>query len=42
MYWEHAGHAAVRHGNHRALLPRGTQPWELYDLIRDISGKGKV
>ncbi|MEM9658654.1 MAG: arylsulfatase [Planctomycetota bacterium] len=32
MFWEHAGHAAVRHGDYKALLPRGSKDWELYDL----------
>lgn len=35
MYWEHAGHAAVRHGNYKALRPRKTKQWELYDLSTD-------
>ncbi|EMI57087.1 arylsulfatase [Rhodopirellula sallentina SM41] len=35
MYWEHAGHKAVRNGNYKALLPKGTKSWELYDLAKD-------
>ncbi len=35
MYWEHAGHAAVRHGDFKALLPRRTKAWQLYDLAID-------
>jgi len=35
MFWEHAGHAAVRQGNYKALLPKGSRNWELYDLSND-------
>ena len=35
MYWEHAGHAAVRNGEFKALLPRGSKRWQLYDLSKD-------
>lgn len=35
MFWEHAGHKAVRHGNHKALLPKEAKHWELYDLAGD-------
>ncbi|MEM6777468.1 MAG: arylsulfatase [Planctomycetota bacterium] len=35
MYWEHAGHAAVRHGDWKALLPRRDNQWQLYDLSND-------
>ena len=35
MFWEHAGHAAVRHGDLKALRPRRGQQWQLYDLSKD-------
>ncbi|MEM9368942.1 MAG: beta-L-arabinofuranosidase domain-containing protein, partial [Planctomycetota bacterium] len=35
MFWEHAGHAAVRHGDLKALLPRREKQWQLYDLLHD-------
>ncbi|HBE66694.1 MAG TPA: arylsulfatase [Planctomycetaceae bacterium] len=35
MFWEHAGHAAVRHGDYKALLPRREKTWQLYDLSVD-------
>lgn len=35
MYWEHAGHKAVRYGNMKALLPRREKEWRLYDLSTD-------
>lgn len=35
MFWEHAGHAAVRNGDMKALLPRSFEKWQLYDLSTD-------
>ncbi|MEM7316513.1 MAG: sulfatase-like hydrolase/transferase [Planctomycetota bacterium] len=35
MYWEHAGHKAVRHGDFKALLPRREKAWALYNLSED-------
>lgn len=35
MYWEHAGHKAVRHGDYKALLPRRENTWQLYHLAND-------
>ncbi|MEM6777473.1 MAG: sulfatase-like hydrolase/transferase [Planctomycetota bacterium] len=35
MFWEHSGHKAVRHGDYKALLPRGSKAWELYNLAND-------
>ncbi|MEM6362939.1 MAG: arylsulfatase [Planctomycetota bacterium] len=35
MYWEHAGHAAVRNADLKAILPRGEKQWQLYDLSTD-------
>ncbi|MEM1063786.1 MAG: sulfatase-like hydrolase/transferase, partial [Planctomycetota bacterium] len=35
MYWEHAGHRAVRHGIFKAILPKGKSEWQLYDLSAD-------
>ena len=35
MYWEHAGHKAVRHGDYKALLPRRENTWQLYHLADD-------
>jgi arylsulfatase A-like enzyme len=36
LYWELNGQTAVRQGQWKAVQPRN-QPWELYDLSRDIS-----
>ena len=29
MFWEHAGHSAVRNGDFKALRPKGQDRWEL-------------
>ena len=36
LYWEYGGHVAVRRGHWKAVRPRSTAPWELYDLKEDI------
>ncbi|MEM6470398.1 MAG: arylsulfatase [Planctomycetota bacterium] len=35
MYWEHAGHSAVRNGDYKALLPKGASQWQLFNLTTD-------
>jgi arylsulfatase A-like enzyme len=37
LYWEFNGWTAVRQGNWRAVKPRNTTAWELYDVSRDAS-----
>jgi arylsulfatase A-like enzyme len=41
LYWELNQQTAVRMGNWKAVQPRN-QPWELYDLSRDISEERNV
>ena len=48
MYWEFGNQTAVRYGKWKAIQPgkpKGTkqnQPWELYDLSRDVSESTSV
>lgn len=35
MYWEFNGWTAVRQGNWRAVKPRNSTAWELYDVAKD-------
>ncbi|MBT3211489.1 MAG: sulfatase-like hydrolase/transferase [Planctomycetaceae bacterium] len=43
MYWEYGNQTAVRYGKWKAIQPgkpkgsKQNQPWELYDLSRDVS-----
>jgi arylsulfatase A-like enzyme len=37
LYWEISGQTAVRMGNWKAIQPKKTAVWELYDLSTDIS-----
>jgi arylsulfatase A-like enzyme len=37
LYWELNNQVAVRSGNWKAVQPGRQQPWELYDLSRDVS-----
>jgi arylsulfatase A-like enzyme len=37
LYWEIGGWTAIRQANWRAVRPKPTQPWELYDLSSDPS-----
>jgi arylsulfatase A-like enzyme len=37
LYWEINGWTAIRQGNWRAVRPRGSDAWELYDLASDPS-----
>jgi len=39
LYWEYAGQTAVRQGAWKAVRPKPTAPWELYDLAHDIEEK---
>lgn len=36
LYWELGGQTAVRLGHWKAVRPRSSAPWELYDLSRDL------
>lgn len=35
LFWEHEGHAAIREGDWKLLLPAYGQNWELYNLKED-------
>jgi arylsulfatase A-like enzyme len=37
LYWETGGWTAIRQGPWRAVLPKASQPWELYDVSADPS-----
>ncbi len=37
LYWEFSGQTAVRMGHWKAINPKKTTEWELYDLNNDIS-----
>lgn len=37
LYWEISGQTAVRAGRWKAVQPKSTAPWELYDLDADVS-----
>jgi arylsulfatase A-like enzyme len=37
LYWEIAGQTAIRQGTWRAVRPKPTAKWELYDLATDPS-----
>jgi arylsulfatase A-like enzyme len=37
LYWEISGWTAIRQGTWRAVQPKPTKPWELYDLASDPS-----
>ena len=37
LYWEINGWTAIRQGNWRAVRPKGSERWELYDLSSDPS-----
>ncbi len=37
LYWEINGWTAIRQGSWRAVQPKASQPWELYDLSADPS-----
>ena len=48
MYWEYGNQTAVRYGKWKAIQPgkpkgsKKNQPWELYDLSRDVSESTSV
>jgi arylsulfatase A-like enzyme len=42
LYWELAQGTAVRMGNWKAIRPRASQPWELYDLSKDVSEQNNI
>lgn len=42
LYWELGPETAVRMGNWKAIRPRPNQPWELYDLSKDVSEQNNV
>ena len=48
LYWEFGNQTAVRHGKWKAIQPgkpkgsKQNQPWELYDLARDVSESTSV
>ena len=42
LYWELGGQTAVRMGHWKAVKPRRSQVWELYDLSKDVSEKNNV
>jgi arylsulfatase A-like enzyme len=42
LYWELGPETAVRTGNWKAIRPRPNQPWELYDLSKEISEQNNV
>ncbi len=42
LYWEIGGWTAIRQGNWRAVQPRGSAAWELYDLSSDPSESNDV
>ena len=48
MYWEYGNQTAVRYGKWKAIQPgkpkgsKQNQPWELYDLSRDVSESTSV
>jgi len=37
LYWETGGWTAIRQGQWRAVRPKASQPWELYDVSSDPS-----
>ncbi len=37
LYWEFGAQEAVRMGNWKAIRPTRNGPWELYDLVSDVS-----
>jgi arylsulfatase A-like enzyme len=37
LYWETGGWTAIRQGQWRAVRPKASQPWELYDVASDPS-----
>jgi len=37
LSWHDANHAAARRSNCKALLPKGSNDWQLYDLSEDRS-----
>ena len=42
LYWEIGKWKAVRMGDWKAVLPKSAQPWELYDLRKDISEANNI
>jgi arylsulfatase A-like enzyme len=42
LYWEYGPQVAVRMGHWKAIQPKSTAPWELYDLEKDISETADV
>lgn len=42
LYWEIGAQVAVREGTWKAVRPRPTRPWELYDLRTDIGEERNV
>jgi arylsulfatase A-like enzyme len=42
LYWEIGGQTAVRMRNWKAIQPRKSGPWELYDLSRDLSEQNNL
>lgn len=42
LYWEYGSQTAVRMKSWKAIQPKKNQPWELYDLKKDVSEKFNV
>ena len=42
LYWELLGQTAVRMGTWKAVLPRNSQEWELYDLSTDLGEQNNL
>ena len=42
LYWEFGQQVAVRQGHWKAIQPNPKQPWELYDLLQDVSESNNV
>jgi arylsulfatase A-like enzyme len=42
LYWEYGSQIAVRKNNWKAIQPKKNQPWELYDLSKDVSETNDV
>jgi len=42
LYWELNGQTALRMGEWKAVKPRRSKDWELYDLSKDISEKNNL
>jgi len=42
LYWEFGSQVAVREGDWKAIRPKKSRKWELYDLSKDISEKNNV